>query len=90
MLVLPERLDVLESLLADAVRRLRAEGNTSLECWRFAYHPYVPVLEKLGFNKPRRTHGLNLQSLNGRDDEVAFFADPKASLHFSAGDTDLV
>jgi hypothetical protein len=89
-LVLPERLDVLESLLVDAVARARAVGNTSLECWRFPYHPYVPVSEKVGFDKPRRTHGLNLQSLHGQDNDVAFFADPRERAHFSAGDTDLV
>ncbi len=90
VLVSPGRLDVLASLLADAVQRLRAAGNATVECWRFAYHPYVPVLEELGFVESRRTHGLSLAALGASDDELAFFADPKVPAHFSAGDTDLV
>jgi hypothetical protein len=90
LLVLPDRLDVLESLVANAVRRLRDQGKSSVECWQFAYHPYRPVLEKLGFDKPRRKHRLALQSTKGLDDELAFFADPKALVHLTAGDTDLV
>jgi hypothetical protein len=90
MLVLPDHLDVLEPLVADALRRLRDARNTSAECWRFAYHPYVPTLEKLGFDQPRRTHRFSLQSLSCRDEEIAFFADPKTAAHVTAGDTDLV
>lgn len=88
--VLPERLDVLESLLAYAIGQLRCEGNASAECWRFMYHPYRPVLEKLGFDQPRRTPRISMQWLNGQDDEMAFFADPKSAVHIMAGDTDLV
>lgn len=90
VLVLPERLDVLESLLAYAIERLRLDGNTSAECWRFVYHPYGPALEKLGFDQPSRKQGITLHSLKGLDDELAFFADPKSAVHITAGDTDLV
>jgi hypothetical protein len=90
VLVLPQRLDVLESLLADAVRRLRDEGKTSLECWRFAYHPYAATLDKLGFDEPKRAKGINFKSLKGLDEEIAFFVDPKSAVHIMAGDTDLV
>lgn len=89
-LVLPGRHDVLESLLVDAVRCLRDEGKTSLECWRFPYHPYVPTLERLSFSEPRRTETVNLRSLKGRDLEFAFFEDQKEPAHIMAGDTDMV
>ncbi len=90
VLVLPERYDVLESLLVYALEELRCGGNTSAECWRFMYHPYRPVLERLGFDQPRRSQGTTLHSLQGHDDELAFFADPKSAVHIMAGDTDLV
>ncbi len=90
VLVLPGRHDVLESLLEEAVSRLRQEGKTSLECWRLPYHPYIPTLEKFRFDEPKRTETVNLRSLKGRDLEFAFFEDPKEPAHFMAGDTDLV
>jgi hypothetical protein len=89
-LVLPERLDALEMLLANAIGYLRSEGKTSVEFWRFPYHPYIPVLERLGFDEPKRTEGVNFRSLQGRDQELAFFADQKQPAHLTPGDTDLV
>lgn len=90
VLVLPERLDVLESLLGYALEELRREGNASAECWRFRHHPYRPVLERLGFDQPRQKKRISILSLKGLDDELAFFADPKSAVHIMAGDTDLV
>ena len=89
-LVLPERPDVLASLLHYAAAQLRRAGNDSVECWRDTYHPYGSALEKLHFNEPRRSQRITLHSLRGHDDGMAFFADPKSAVHIMAGDTDLV
>jgi hypothetical protein len=89
VLVLPERFDVLESLLAYALDQLRQTGCASVECWRDIYHPYGPVLDKLGFDHVRRRQGITVHWLRGPD-ELAFFADPKSAVHIMAGDTDLV
>jgi len=89
VLVMPERPDVLESLLAQAIAELHRTGCTSVECWGDIYHPYGPVLDKLGFAQVRRRQGVTMHWLRGPD-EVAFFADTKSAVHIMAGDTDLV
>jgi hypothetical protein len=61
-----------------------------LEFWRFPYHPYIPALQKLGFDEPKRTEGVNFRSLQGRDAEFSFFVDQKQPAHFMPGDMDIV
>lgn len=90
VLVLPGRQDVLESLVAFALRDLQQAGSSTVECWRDLHHPYRPALDKLGFVELQRRQGMTLHSVRGPDDSVAFFADPKAAVHIMAGDTDLV
>ncbi len=89
-LVLPDKYDVLEALIEDAAKHLRLRGKTSLEFWRFPYHPYVATLEKAGFKEPRRTQGVNLRSLQERDDDFSFFSDQSQPAHYAPGDSDIV
>jgi hypothetical protein len=90
LLVLPERLDVLQSLLGVALRDLRTIGNTRVECWTDLHHVYNPAFIRLELNELVRRQRMTLHALHGDDDGAAFFADPKSRVHLMAGDTDLV
>jgi GNAT superfamily N-acetyltransferase len=90
LLALPDRSDVVQALLRRAIDLLSNKGVARVECWRVVDHPYRIVLERCGFETLRRTHGIELASLQGQDEEMAFFADPKSAVHIMAGDTDLV
>jgi hypothetical protein len=90
LLALPDRTDVVESLLAAALERLRADGVRRVECWSETHSVYRWALDNAGFRQPRRSIGLVFRPLSFPPEEAAFFAEPKASVHIMAGDTDLV
>ena len=89
LLVLPERLDVAASLVADAIGQFGRSGISEVSCAVPTHHPYRDVLEQLGFDAKRRTIPLNYRHAAG-DDALAFIGDPLASIHVTLGDTDLV
>jgi len=90
LLALPERSDVVDSLLSAAIERFRREGRREIECWSEAHSVYRWSLDNAGFRKPRRSIGLTFRPLSFPAAEAAFLDDPTASILFSAGDTDLV
>lgn len=90
MIGLPERLDVLNSLLCAALEHLGASGVLRVECWSEPFGMYRWALDKAGFREPRRSIGLSFRPLRFPAEEAAFLDDPAASVLFSAGDTDLV
>ena len=58
VLALPGRLDVVRSLVADALRAFREEGVAGVRCWLPARHPYQRVLRRHGFIDSQRPVGL--------------------------------
>ena len=60
LLVLPGRLDVVRTLVSDAVRELSHAGTAAVECWMLREHPYARALSQAG-----------LVRLPGRSAEVA-------------------
>lgn len=87
LLALPDRLDVVESLVQEAMRSLHRQGIAAIQCWSVPQHPYRAVLRKLGIEKERRTITL---VINAAGEEFTFLDDPAAAVHIVAGDTDLV
>ncbi len=90
LLALPERNDVVDSLVSAAIDRFRREGRREIECWSEAHSVYRWRLDNAGFRKLRRSIGLTFRPLRFPAAESAFLDDPAASVLFSAGDTDLV
>ena len=90
LLALPERNDVVESLLSAATGCLRTGGCRRIECWSEAHSVYRWALDNVGFRQPRRSIGLTFRPLRFPPEVAAFLGDPAASVLFSAGDTDLV
>jgi hypothetical protein len=87
LLALPDRLDVAEGLLQEAMGSLHRQNVATIQCWCPPRHPYQAVLRRLGIDKRRRTKHL---VINAAREEFTFLDDPAASVYFVAGDTDLV
>lgn len=89
MLALPGRLDVVRSLIDDAVPQLWELGAFRVDCWLPAVHPYQTPLREAGFTFRKRPAELDV-NLREMDIDVEFLAEPDAAIHVVAGDTDLV
>ena len=90
LLVLPGRLDVLESLVRDALGRLRETGVESIRCWLPRGHAYRGVLERLGFRPRGRPLALVYETYRVGADELRLLHDPRLAVHYSMSDSDLV
>jgi hypothetical protein len=90
LLALPDRLDVVDSLLSAGLQQFRAGGQQRVECWSEMHGPYRWALDKAGFREARRSIGLTFRPLRIPAAQAAFLGDPGASILFTAGDTDLV
>jgi hypothetical protein len=91
-LVLPERLDVLESLIGAALRHLREAGVSLAVAWLPERHTYHPVLRRHGFLvRPTRTRELAYNILGDRcEEDLAFLSEPGTRVHITAGDQDVI
>ena len=49
LLALPDRLDVVRTLVGDAVSEFSAAGTAAVECWMLREQPYARVLRQAGF-----------------------------------------
>ncbi len=87
LLALPDRLDVVESLLEGMMRSLRGQDVGAVQCWAASSHPYGAVLRDFGIEKKRRYVRLTVHA-DGED--LSDLEDRTATLHIAAGDTDLV
>jgi len=87
LLALPDRLDVVESLLGEMMRSLQGQGVPAVQCWTTSSHPYRAVLRDFGLDKKRRYVRLTVHA-DGED--LSDLEDRTATLHITAADTDLV
>jgi GNAT superfamily N-acetyltransferase len=87
LLVLPDRLDVVETLAADAVRYFAEEGVSTVRCWSPQRHPYRDSLLGAGFRvlRPVGQFGFGPHG----DVKIPARDDPNAPVHFTVGDTDI-
>ncbi len=90
LLALPDRDDVVASLVEDALVQFRASGVSSVECWSTRSHPYREVLGRHGFDEKRRTMQFYCQPIRVPDAVVEPFGGRDAVMHLVSGDTDLV
>jgi hypothetical protein len=92
VLVLPDRLDVLDSLLAHATGYFKDAGVDVAIAWCPTLHPYGAVLQRQGYVvRPRRTRKFAYRPLHRRAKaELLFLQDAQTRLHFTTGDVDAV
>lgn len=90
LLALPERNDVVESLLAAANERFRAGGQRRVECWSEPHSVFRWAQDKAGFDQLRRSVSFTCRPTLVPAAEAALLDDPTASVYITAGDTDLV
>jgi RimJ/RimL family protein N-acetyltransferase len=87
LLALPDRLDVVASLLGTMMSALHQQGIPSVQCWSTMHHPYRAVLRGLGIEKKRRHVRF---TIHAEGEDFSGLENPAAALHIVAGDTDLV
>jgi len=90
LLALPERADVVRSLIEDAVRLFRAAGVELASCWMTSRHPYNPILRRYGFIDSRKDVGLRYRAISLDERDLEFLSDPGARIHMTHGDSDWV
>lgn len=91
MLVLPERMDVLRSLVAESIAGLQAQGACEVECWLPEHHPYWAAVSHYPFDRKRRSidYKLTFDRLAPAQFDIPFVDDPRAPLHITLGDSDV-
>jgi len=90
ILALPERLDIVGSLARRVLSELREAGANEVECWLPSRHVYFDTLASLGFSSAKTTQDVTYRPLRTPEADLSFLRQPNTSVHFTAGDTDLV
>lgn len=89
LLALPGRLDVVQSLVANALPWFRERRVPSVQCWCSRRHPYAQLLASLGFASKRRTLHIDWVVFTDRPDQE-LLSDHRLIVHYMPGDSDLV
>jgi hypothetical protein len=90
LLAVPGRIDVIETLLADALRLAQRAGAAGVECWLSNPHPYRAALRRQGFVDSRLNVGVVYHPIAATTEDLRCLSDPAARVHFQMGDSDLV
>ena len=90
LLALPERSDVVRSLLEDALHHFREAGVEQVTCWMISRHPYNGILRRYGFIDSRGDVGFKYEPTSLPASELEFLEDPRARIHLTQGDSDWV
>ena len=90
LLALPGRIDVVRSLVEDALRLFREAEVERVICWMISRHPYNDVLRRYGFVDSKRGAGFSCYATSLDSPEVQFLADPHARIHLTHGDSDWI
>jgi GNAT superfamily N-acetyltransferase len=88
LLTLPDRTDVAESLVADAIQLARDRGVPQLRAWMPQTHPYRALLDDLGFIKYRTPLQLVYTPRTCDPADLESLQHPQTSIHFMTADTD--
>ena len=83
ILALPGRVDVVRSLIEDALRRFRESGAERVNCWMIARHPYNGILRRYGFMDAGKKIIFTYRAESLDDEVLAFVADAGARLHLA-------
>ena len=89
LLTLPDRPDVVESLVADAAGLARDRGAAQLVFWLPHRHPYRGALFRVGFLDSRIDPGVGFHGVDMPAARLSLLANPATPVHFVLGDTDL-
>jgi hypothetical protein len=89
-LVLPGRLDVLQSLARDALLYLRERNVAAVEWWCATRHPYRSVLSQMGFVHKTRTVRFTYVAMGAEPHAIDSLQKPGIAVHLMPGDTDTV
>ena len=92
ILTLPDRNDVVSSLVADGLAWLDANGASAVECWLPGRHPYWAAIREHGFSHKRKNAKFSVRPALEYESQyqMPFVHDPQAALHITIGDSDLV
>jgi hypothetical protein len=90
ILALPERLDVVRSLIEDALRLLREARVELVSCWMIARHPYNGILRRYGFVDSRRDVGFVYKAVTLDPEAFDFLEEANARIHLVHGDSDWI
>lgn len=90
LLALPERVDVAEALLDDAIAAARRAGSPTMRLWLQQTHPYAKAVRRRGFFDTDQR--MRMRSTRLRDDapELPFPDGPHGRVHAMIGDSDHV
>lgn len=87
VLALPERNDVVDTLLASAVEFLRESGIAAIQCWMPSSHPYNEILKQHGLVDSRRRVKFGWWLKPGvNHDRFDFLREPNAAIHVMEGE----
>lgn len=90
LLVLPDRSDVAETLIHEALRIAATEAYETCACCIPMHHPYRIALARFDFSQKRRTIECRSVPVTVDKADFNFLADPRAPIHVTLGDTDLI
>ena len=90
LLALPGRTEVADALIGRSVADLDNAGSSTIECWSPRHHPYRELWQAWGFSHRRREVPISMRHAREYVDDMPFRDDPKAAVHITIGDTDLV
>ena len=90
LLALPGRLDVVRSLIEDALGLLREARTELVSCWMIGRHPYNGLLRRYGFVNTRGDVRYVYKAVTLDPDAVAFLEEPTARIHLMHGDSDWI
>ena len=90
LLALPNRLDVVQSLLTDGLERFNAANVESVHCWMASEHPYNELLKSVGFVVSRSSVAFTYEPISMDADALAYLGEPQTRIHFMHGDSDWI
>jgi hypothetical protein len=88
LLALPDRLDVVRSLVVDALRQFKASNAISVRCRMVNAHPYTEVLRRHGFEAIPTDSGTVYRPRRLGAEALAFLQAANTPIHLTMGDSD--
>ena len=93
LLALPDRLDVVRTLLDDSLAQLRMAGAAAVECWMLREHPYAGVLHEAGFvllrsRSEQESSEIGVTGPGVSPEERALLESPGVAAHLVRADFD--
>jgi GNAT superfamily N-acetyltransferase len=90
LMALPDRLDVVRSLIEDALRLSREARAELVSCWVVARHPYSPILRRYGFVDSRMDPRFVRKPVEEDSTLLDFLDDATTRIHLVHGDSDWI